>query len=508
MKKIFSFAAIAALITLTSCVQEDMPDLQEQQTPQLSQEREVAVVANAQTKTVLNGDDIHWESTDKVALMFVKNSTKHISEFATTDSGLSATFVGKLPNEVSVAGGYAAQGYAVYPSSAVSNDAEVSFTLPAAVTANENGSFDSGMNLSSAHISLADLDASGETSTEFKNAFSVIRFSVSSGVKSVKISAATGNLAGTAILAFNDSDSGRLKVSSWTSGSKEITITSAGATFTSGKAYNVLVYPGQYVDLTAELTDTDGCKYVKTVKGTFDFEPSLYYQFNFGTKFEKTYSFTATGRTFSAGDQIQTVFGNLHSEVLTAASGSTFTGNLPAEVAHANTAGYAVYPASAYSAGHISYTLDPLSPAELWSAALTPSSTTVSFNSVASALGTVNFSVPTGVKSVKIVSDKAFAGMAEMTVSGGKLVAGTGSGKEINVSTSQVGNYSLKVYPVSGAALTVTITDGAGATVVKNFTLTVAAGGSQTLDVASNLVFDKNGNFSTESFGNGGNYDF
>ena len=52
------------------------------------------------------------------------------------------------------------------------------------------------------------------------------------------------------------------------------------------------------------------------------------------------------------------------------------------------------------------------------------------------------------------------------------------------------------------------LADTAGATVVKNFTLTVAAGGSQTLDVASNLVFDKNGDFSTESFGNGGNYDF
>ena len=499
MKKILF--PLAALAVFASCVQEN----NEMTSPQA---REVSLVASAsETKTLLDGNAVMWETNDAVALVFAKDGSKHVETFTTTESGASAVFSGKLPNEVSVAGGYDASGHAVYPSSAVADDGSVAFSLPAALVANENGSFDSGKNLSSATVSLEELDAAGETSADFRNALSVLRFSLSSGVVSFRLMSES-NLAGAAVLDFDAEENDRLKVASWTAPSTELTVTPAGATFTGGQVYNVLVYPGQHQSLTAELTDTDGCRYLKTVEGPFVFEASKFYTFTFATRFEKTYTFTATGRIFAEGDEIMTVFGELHSEVLAAAEGAKFTGNLPAEVVHAGTEGYALYPASAYSAGRISYTLDPLSPAELCSAVLRPTSTTVAFNPVAEALATVKFSVPSGVKSVNIVSDKALAGTAEMTVNAGKLVAGTGDGTEVDVDTAADGSYTLSVYPVTDAALTVTLTDAAGATVEKNLSLTVAAGQTVNLDISGDLSFDKAGNFTNDPFTDGGSYDF
>lgn len=500
MKKILF--PIAVLAVFVSCVQENN-EMKSSQTT-----REVSLVANAsQTKTLLDGNAVVWEANDAVALVFAKSGSKHVETFTTAGSGASAEFTGKLPNEVSVAGGYDASGHAVYPSSAVTDGGSVSFTLPTALVANENGSFDSGRNLSSAVVSLEELDAAGETSADFRNALSVVRFSLSSDVVSFRL-VSESNLAGAALLDFDSEGDGRLKVTSWTAPSKELTVTPAGATFTGGKAYNVLIYPGQHQALTVELTDTDGCRYLKTVNGPFEFAASKFYTFTFATKFEKTYTFTATGRAFAEGDEIMTVFGDLHSEVLAAAKEAKFTGNLPAEVVHAGTEGYAVYPASACKAGHISYNLDPLSPAELCSAVLRPTSTTVAFNSVAEALGTVKFSVPSGVKSVKIVSDKALAGTAEMTVNAGRLIAGTGDITEVDVNTVAGGSYALSVYPVTDAALTLILADAAGATVEKNLSLTVAAGQTMNLDISGDLSFDKNGNFTNDPFTDGGSYDF
>ena len=495
MKKlVLSFAAVAAL---ASCVQNDITGPSESKT--------VSIVAQVdQTKTVLDGNAVLWENGDAVALRFASDSDVYTEVFTTAQSGATVTFSGTLDNGVNVSAGYAANGYAVYPSTAMSEAGAVEFTLESQVVAKENGSFDSGKNLSSAVVSLSDLNSKGSTNANFQNAFSIVRFTLDAGVASLKITA-DGNIAGKTAMSFQED--GRLVVGSWSEASRTLTVSPEGSTFTAGKTYNVLVYPGNYTSLTALLTDANGCTYEKTVTGNFKFDPSKFYTFTFNTQFVKSYTFTATGRNFVTGDQIYTVFGSLHSEALTA-TGAQFTGNLPASVVEANTEGYAIYPASAYNAGRISYTLNSAAPAELYSATLSPTSTTVAFNSVESALATVNFSVPTGVKSVKIVSDKGLTGQTEMTVSAGKLVAGTGAGKELTVDTTAGGSYSLKVYPVSGAALTVTLTDAAGATVQKNLSLTVAAGQTQTLDISSGLSFEKNGSFTNESYGNGGTHEF
>lgn len=495
MKKLFfAFAALAALV---SCSENKI------QNP--SEVREVSIVANAtETKTLLNENAVVWEANDAVALLFSRDAAYSVNTLTTTESGATAKFTGKLPNDVSVAGGYAETGYAVYPSSAVKNDGTVTFNLPSEVTANENGSFDSGKNLSSTEVSLAELDANGTTTANFKNALSVVRFTLSEGVKSLKISA-SGNIAGASTMTFNND--GRLVVDAWTTPATEMTITPAGTSFTAAKTYNVLVYPGSYSTITAELTDVNDCKYTKTVQGPFDFVASNYYTFTFATKFEKTYTFEATGRTFAAGDQIQTVFGTLHTEVLTADASGKFTGNLPAEVVAANTEGYAIYPASAYSAGHISYTLNPAAPADLYSAVVRPTSTSVTFNSVSSALGKLQFTVPAGVKSVTLSSTKPFAGAAEMQVSNGQLVAGTGSVSEYT--TDATGTVVLNVYPFSGADFTVTLKDASGATVTKDVAgVSVTAGATQTLNISGDISFDKNGNFTNESYTEGGSFEF
>ncbi len=495
MKKLI--LSVAAVVAVVSCNQKEM------QAPSLV--REVSIVANStDTKTQLSENAVVWEANDAISLRFAKDAAYHVESFTTTQTGASVTFTGKLPNDVSTTNGYAATGYAVYPAAAMNNNGAVSYNLPSAVTANENGSFDSGKNISSAIVSLSDLEANGTTSANFKNALSIIRFTLSEGVKSIKISAG-GNIAGASTMIFNND--GRLVVDAWTTPATEMTITPAGTSFTAAKTYNVLVYPGEYSTITAELTDVNDCKYTKTVQGPFNFVASNFYTFTFATKFEKTYTFEATGRTFAAGDQIQTVFGNLHSEVLAADASGKFTGNLPAEVVAANTEGYAIYPASAYSAGHISYTLDPAAPADLYSAVVRPTSTSVTFNSVASALAKLQFTVPAGVKSVTLSSTKPFAGATEMQVSNGQLVAGNGSVSEYT--TTATGTVVLNVYPFSGADFTVTLADASGATVTKTVAgVSVTAGATQTLNISGDISFDKDGNFSNENFTNGGTYEF
>ena len=62
----------------------------------------------------------------------------------------------------------------------------------------------------------------------------------------------------------------------------------------------------------------------------------------------------------------------------------------------------------------------------------------------------------------------------------------------------------MPIYPISEATLTVTLTDGTGATVVKTFeNVTVDAKASRTLDLSGELNFDKDGSFGNEGFGDG-----
>lgn len=520
MKKIFlSFAALAALV---SCAQENIREVE--------LTRKVSVMANAaETKTLLDGNAVVWENGDAVALCF-ESETEGVSTtvFTTSETTLSssAEFVGSLPNSVSVANGYAETGHAVYPSTAVGAGGEVEFTLPAEVEVNENGSFDSGMNLSSALVSLAELDADGSTDAAFRNAFSIVRFTLPAGVTDLDITA-DGNIAGRAGMRFDED--GRLVAEEWMTPSKTLAVTPAGVTFTAGTTYNVLVYPGMYHSLSVVLTDINGCTYEKTITGDFEFKPSNYYTFNFNTKFEKGYTFVGTGRSFASSDMVMTVYSVdntvLHEEELQAAVSdglARFTGNLPAALVEAadRATGFAVYPSTAYNVAtdKITYTLPATVTSstvlpELYSAYIHVGIEEAAFKSVEQSLSKLVFDLPAGISQVRIESTTDFIGTAEMTVGAdGKLVPGSGDGDTVTLNSGgAAGTYTVYVYSLAGADLTVTYVDMAGEEVATPVDPGVGPGdepgGSIEIPVPE-LKFDKDGTFSNESFTNGGNYDF
>lgn len=505
MKKyIITFAALALFV---ACAQEN----------EMEQSRMVFINAEAnETKTLLDGNAVVWEANDNVALRFTSSSETYVVPFSTTQSGETVTFSGSIDNDVTVAGGYAASGYAVYPAAAMNTAGEVSFSLPATVTALENGSFASGTNLSSAVVSLADLNESGTADAVFLNAFSIIRFTVPANVKSVEITT-DRNIAGEATMKF-DSD-GRLCAENWTSEVQTIKVLPEGATFTAGKTYNVLIYPGTFTTLAVKLTDDDGCVYEKSITGSYNFEPATFNTFNFNTKYLKDFQFTASGRNFVTGDKIMTVYsvgGSVVFEDELTASGSVFAGQLPQSVVHPTGAvtGFAVYPSDAYNQGTDKITYELAStgtPADLYSAKLTVSGTTATFNSVANAVSKLTFTLPAGIQSVTVKSSKNFTGTAEMSVdANGKLVAGTPSSDEIEFTAGgTAGAYTLNIYPVSGADLTFTLKDSADASVTQTFSnKTVAAGGTLSISLDGDIEFNKNGSFKNDDFANGGNYEF
>lgn len=503
MKKlIFSLAAVAALV---SCSQKTV------ETPSLF--REVSIEANStQTKTQLNGNAVVWEANDAVAIRFTKDAAHHVETFTTTQTGATVDFKGTLPNTVSVAGGYDEIGYAVYPAAAMANNGTVSASLPSAVTVNANGSFDSGKNLSSAKVSLEDLDETGSTTATFQNAFSIIRFTLDAGVETLEITA-DKPLVGTAAMAF-DGDGRLVKSGDFTSPSNTITVTPpTESTFDGETVYNVLVFPGSFSSLTARMTDTDGCTYEKTNTGTYQFDASKFYTFNFTNpaNFTKDYGFTATGRSFVEGtDEVQVVIGSTPEGVLTAKAGNAFAGKTTHAKYAADADGYLLYPASAYNAGNITYTLpaDGSALAELWSAPFSLKDTEVAFTPVEKALAGIYITVPAGVKSVKVIADKGIVGTAAMTVTDGKLVVdGEGDGSEVTIDTSVAAeHYSFNIYPIETAKCSIILIDAAGREreVMTNEMLRLSAGDSMVRDYSAGVDFDKDGNFSNEGFVSGG----
>lgn len=507
MKKlVLSLAAVAALV---SCTQNDVENP--------SESRKVSIVANLdQTKTTLSGDSVMWEAGDAVSLRFTSNSDVYTEVFTTAGSGKSERFDGTLDNEVAVSNGYNTNGYAVYPSTAMSVDGSVEFNLSSEVIPQENGSFASGTNLSSGVVSLAELDEKGSANSTFKNAFSIIRFTLDAGVTSLTVTA-DEYLTGKAKMDFEED--GRLAVKTWVSGSETLVVQPAGDTFTAGKTYNVLVYPGTYKSLSVLLTDSAGCTYEKTITGNFIFEPSEFYTFTFNTQFAKGYWFIGEGYSFTANvDKIMTVYtsnGNvIFEEELTAQQGNRFEGNLPESVVTAeNVKGFAVYPSTSYnvSTDKITYSLPSnvdasTQLAKLYSAYLYVGIERARFTSVA--LSKLTFQLPANIYSVKVESTTGIVGTANMTVNdSGQLVAGEGNGKVVTLDPNgKEGTYVVYVFSLAGADLTVTYTDGAGKTIVD--TPEAPSGdGDEPLPLPP-FSFDREGLFTNEAFTDGGGYEF
>ena len=242
------------------------------------------MASSADTRTVLDGGAVKWEKADEISLVFTHPSKAASVETLTTSiesNAVKADFTGRLKGEVlSSDGGYEEAGYAVYPASAVASDGSVRFALPAEQRIRTNGTFAKDLNLTSASVSLSDLQDDGKASGVFRNALSVLRFTLADDVTSVTLTG-TSPLAGQAPLTLNAQ--GRLEVGngSWSSSSKSVTLKPAeGSECFSGNEVNLLVWPGTHTQMSVTVNSKEYGPISKTSTQTFRFEPSKYYTLN------------------------------------------------------------------------------------------------------------------------------------------------------------------------------------------------------------------------------------
>ena len=251
MKKIFLLFA-AAVAVLSSCVKENGLE------PQVNTDGKVTINAVAvDSKTVLDGLNVVWENEDALSVVLAGDVTS-VAEFsAESVDGAEAKFV--YAGTEALALEDATSAYAVYPASAVSQEGgvvKISHTLPEVQT----GVVESGMNLSSAALSVEELVA-GQATAQFKNALALLQVVVPAGVSKVSLHTTTGSaLVGD--MTFNVVD-GALTVAS--TGTKRTVTLSTGSELAEG-THNLLVYPGYAPTLTLTMTATDGAVYESTVQ--------------------------------------------------------------------------------------------------------------------------------------------------------------------------------------------------------------------------------------------------
>ena len=239
-----------AVIALASCVKENPVNSVQPGADQVS-----IKAVNADSKTLLDGYDVVWEKSDEIAVV-LEATTKMAANFAAVEAsikGSSADFAGTIDVEWD----NVTSAYAVYPATAV-NLAEntITHTLPE----NQAGGVTSGMILSSAHLSVEELQE-GRAEAVFNNALSLLNVVVPAGVKSVELTSANAGLVGTTTFNVSKED-GRLTIASVNTGR---TVSLVSETELAAKTYPVLVYPGHVGDLTLKLTGTDGTVFTKTL---------------------------------------------------------------------------------------------------------------------------------------------------------------------------------------------------------------------------------------------------
>ena len=264
---------MAAVIFATSCLKEVGGD-----DPQQPQEAAREVTLNALALKTAIGDNtdlgklpIVWEGGDKIAMAFEHSTNGNravaelISDIEEGCTEKSSKFNGQIDDKV-FRGDYNEVGFAVYPSTAVSEAGEIDFTLPPVQTAREDGSFGKGINLLSTAVNLSQL-GTPDYGVTFHNALSFLRFKFTSDVKSVTFEG-TSPFTGKAPLKFDMSETGdgRLLIDTdaeWKDEDKNNTFTLKPAdgkeTFDKGVIYNVLVWPGDHTQLTMTL-DVEGYK--------------------------------------------------------------------------------------------------------------------------------------------------------------------------------------------------------------------------------------------------------
>lgn len=231
MKKVFYATLALGALILASCQKENSVELPKVDSPVFT-----AHIDGGDTKTVLNGKKSEWNEDHIWILNGAPSNTSWKKEYATTaTSGDAATFT-EVNSEVSLTSGPVV---AICPASA-GNDATwntdspevvTSLTLPATQTATD-GSYDPA-----AHIAVA---YSENTSLSFKNAVSLLKFTVGSdNVSEVCIYAHTSTdiLSGNFDVIVKGKNAGTISTSTGNNYVK------ATGTFEKGKTYYIACLP-------------------------------------------------------------------------------------------------------------------------------------------------------------------------------------------------------------------------------------------------------------------------
>ncbi len=175
----------AGLLSVASCEKKGSEELTTQTTLTASMEQ-----GGSNTKTYLDGLDVKWSTSDKIAVFFGTNDYKNLFALQGAGGSATGTFTGSGTNPVA---------YAFYPyhyCSSIDASQKITFTLPREQTYVEN-SFGKGANPMVAHRTSAG-------NLEFKNLCGILKITLtattSTVIKEIVVSSKTQKLSGKATI--------------------------------------------------------------------------------------------------------------------------------------------------------------------------------------------------------------------------------------------------------------------------------------------------------------------
>ena len=247
MKKyIQSMMAFAAIVSFASCSSEDNNTTIENESATKVMTFTATQEGNeASTRAILSGTNIHWESKDKISLLYSSENKQF------TLTGGAGSTSGKFSGVAEQSTSYTA----VYPyqeNASLSGDDVTNVTLPATQTATDN-SFDKNAALMMAQ--------SNSTTLNFKNAVSFVKVTPQFDCTKIELEAAEGSsdiLAGKGTLNWNG---GNPKINITEETSKTITLNGSIA---KDKSYYIVVPTGTLNRMwKITFTAYDGKKYTR-----------------------------------------------------------------------------------------------------------------------------------------------------------------------------------------------------------------------------------------------------
>ena len=251
-KSYFAIIALGALV-IASCQKENSADLPKVDSPVFT----ATLDADSDTKTVLveieNVKKSHWVSGDAIRVLNGTNIKGCDAVYTTTDEGASATF--KTDDK----GFTGTEFVAMYPATPAGSawwnaaaDKTVNKLWLKPVQTAEAGGYDP-----EAHIAVA---YSETTSLEFKNAVSLLKFTIAEGskeVSAISVSVPTpDNGSKSGYIAGNFNYDTKSSICYNEGGSLSTTVALTG-TFVAGQTYYMAVLPGTYASLTLKVNDKE-----------------------------------------------------------------------------------------------------------------------------------------------------------------------------------------------------------------------------------------------------------